>query len=239
MKKLIALMLAIVMVVAMMSASVVAFAEGEAVIVGGSITTVCESEEEVTVDVAYTGETEISSVRISIDSEIPVKDVTSEYNYVYNKDNGKIVIWADEGKSFGASTLCTISYVISDWYKNGSYPIHINFIDASAADTSTITLAASDGEIIIDNRYLLGDVDFDGDVDNADIILVARYIVELVEFTPKLVFIGDMDQDGEVSNTDLITIAKIVVGLEELRYIGSIEAAAPAEPAPAEPTPEA
>ena len=166
----------------------------------------------------------------SISSEIPIKDITSEYNYVYNEENGKIVIWANDGESFGASTICTITYVISDWYKNGSYPITIEFIDASDAEADELTLATSDGEIIIDNRYLLGDLDFDGDVDNADLILVARYIVELEQFNDKEFFVADVDQNGVVDNADLIIIARIIVELEDYIYVGSLEPAAAAEP---------
>ena len=64
MKKLIALMLAIVMVVAMMSVSIIALAADEdAAIVGGSLTTICENTEPVTVDVTYAGEAQIHQLR--------------------------------------------------------------------------------------------------------------------------------------------------------------------------------
>ncbi len=62
-----------------------------------------------------------------------------------------------------------------------------------------------------------GDVNVDGELTNADLILVARYVVRLIDvFTPgyiNVVRFGDMNDDGNINNADIIIIARIIVGL--------------------------
>ena len=60
-----------------------------------------------------------------------------------------------------------------------------------------------------------GDVDGDGEITNADLILVARYVVEIYnELKADIEKYGDMDGDGEISNADLIKVARIIVNLD-------------------------
>ncbi|MBE6949052.1 MAG: hypothetical protein E7456_04320 [Ruminococcaceae bacterium] len=60
---------------------------------------------------------------------------------------------------------------------------------------------------------LKGDVDMNGVITNADLVMVARYIVGVesdndAEIEAK----GDVDGNGEVNNSDLVRIARIIVG---------------------------
>jgi len=71
---------------------------------------------------------------------------------------------------------------------------------------------AKDGFLIIDNDYPLGDVNKDFNVDNADLIMIARYLVDLVKFDAKQRTLADYDQNGEINNIDLVKIAKALVG---------------------------
>ena len=76
-------------------------------------------------------------------------------------------------------------------------------------DTSGIVLAA---------YSFPGDVNLDGQLTNADLITVARYVVHLIDvFTPGYINVlryGDMDRDGEIDNRDIISIARKIVGLK-------------------------
>ena len=51
----------------------------------------------------------------------------------------------------------------------------------------------------------------DGIVSNADVIAIARYLVNLVEFNAEQLIIADVDVDGEVDNADLIKVARSLV----------------------------
>jgi hypothetical protein len=56
-----------------------------------------------------------------------------------------------------------------------------------------------------------GDVTGDSDVDNRDLIMIARFIVHLVEFDSVQRASADFNGDSEINNADLIEIAKYVV----------------------------
>lgn len=103
----------------------------------------------------------------------------------------------------------------------------------------TITLAVKTRQSVLDAIYLLkenpnvlvatpnylayaqdepepepvipGDVTDDGYLTNADLILVARHLVNLVEFDAVQLKAADFDGDGDVSNTDLVLMARTLV----------------------------
>jgi hypothetical protein len=58
-----------------------------------------------------------------------------------------------------------------------------------------------------------GDVNMDKTLDNADLILVARYVVNLYNFGSEAFKLGDMDNSGAIDNSDLIRLARLLVGL--------------------------
>ncbi|MBQ6539777.1 MAG: hypothetical protein IJL71_01960 [Oscillospiraceae bacterium] len=228
MKKLLAMLLAVIMVAAMTALPVTALADDEPAPVGeepvpaeelpvtvecDSVTVDNDSGKDVSVNLRYTGTELISSFRFKVNCDVPLKDVYSDLNVQFNPEEGLVIIWADDGASFGACTLCSMVFEITGLYEKGTYPIGIELVDVTAASALPTTLKASDGELIINKDPLMGDVDFDGDVDNTDLIRVARFIVKMVEFTPRQVYVGDMDHSGEITNSDLITIARIIVGL--------------------------
>lgn len=66
-------------------------------------------------------------------------------------------------------------------------------------------------EITTPPELLMGDVNLDGAVNNLDIVLVARYIVSLVDALPGFEN-GDMNYDNSINNTDLVMLARVIVG---------------------------
>ena len=48
-------------------------------------------------------------------------------------------------------------------------------------------------------------------IDNRDLIMIARYLVGLVEFNEKQMEAADFNEDGIVNNTDLVLIARYIV----------------------------
>lgn len=58
---------------------------------------------------------------------------------------------------------------------------------------------------------LLGDVDFDGDVDASDALLVLRYVLGLVSFDDTTLAIADVNRDGVVDSADVIFILRMAL----------------------------
>ena len=56
---------------------------------------------------------------------------------------------------------------------------------------------------------LLGDVDFDGDVDASDALLVLRYVLGLVSFDDNTLAIADVNNDGAADSLDVIIILRL------------------------------
>ena len=68
-----------------------------------------------------------------------------------------------------------------------------------------------DGEIVLFVGYVNGDVNRDSELDNRDLIMIARYLVELESFDDEQKELADYNEDGEINNIDLVLIARELV----------------------------
>ncbi|MBE6949345.1 MAG: hypothetical protein E7456_05810, partial [Ruminococcaceae bacterium] len=139
------------------------------------------ADGEALVDIIYTGDADLSTVRFYIDSALPIADIYSDYDIEYNPAEGYVVIWGVDGID---DVVATIVYDISanPWLANGEYPIALEVVDATDFDEFDVDVKGIPGAVIIDNTYAAGDANLDGIVSNADVINIARYLVNLVEF---------------------------------------------------------
>ena len=64
-----------------------------------------------------------------------------------------------------------------------------------------------------DHDFNTGDVNNDSDINNTDLILVARYIVSIPVSIDTMA--ADVNYDNSVTNSDLILLARHIVGLYE------------------------
>ena len=53
-------------------------------------------------------------------------------------------------------------------------------------------------------------------VSSADVVMIARSIVQLTEIPAERVFLADVNHDGMVSLADAIYLARYIIGLEYL-----------------------
>ena len=65
-----------------------------------------------------------------------------------------------------------------------------------------------------------GDLDGDGDVAAADAVLMARYLVDLVDLTEEQRLAADITHDGDITSADAILLARFLVG-----YVDNLETA--------------
>ncbi len=180
----------------------------EGTITAGTVTASCG--DAAAVDLIYAGEEAITSARIKISSELPIESIETEH--VIENNNGYIVIYSLDGSELG-SVICTLNYDldVNPWYANGNYPIEVDVVDATGDDMEEIVVGGIDGAVILDNNYETGDVDLDGIVSNADVIALARYLVDLIEFDAVQLVIADYDADDEIDNSDLVKLVRSIV----------------------------
>ena len=183
---------------------------GALLIEGGKVEADNTETDTVEVPVCYTGDETVTSVRVQLSSELPIVGVTSSYEtFAYNPENGKVVVSHPDGVS---DVLFTVTLDISDEsLKAGKYPVDIEIIEVTDDTGAVISAAAADGEVDLTVAVILGDVNQDGIVDNRDLIMIARYLVDLVSFSYDQKLLADFNQDGSINNTDLVLISRSLV----------------------------
>jgi hypothetical protein len=109
-------------------------------IVADTVTVYSGEAETADVDISYIGEGEISSVRLTIDSALPITSVTSDYSIEYNEDEKCVIVWEEDGESFGNGVLMTVHLDLNadPALKAGEYDINLVIEDVTDADGETI-----------------------------------------------------------------------------------------------------
>lgn len=119
------------------------------------------------------------------------------------KPNGNVV---HEQKLSGNTAKYHIDDVVA-----GSYTM---VVSKKSHVTQTYELSVGTANVTQDVKiWLLGDVNCDGVVSNADLVMMARYIVGLDTNTDVEEY-GDMNNDRAITNVDVVSIARTIVGLE-------------------------
>ncbi len=182
-------------------------------ITGSTVTAKCGEAERTSVDFVFTGDAELTSVRAVLTcEEFDILNVTSDYSMEYNPANGKLVVYNLDDIRDG-DTVFTVEYDldVSPWVGDGLHEAGIEVVEATGADAEFIRVDGLAGWIDIANEYVKGDVNRDGELNNADLVMIARYLVDLVEFDAKQMEIADFNDDGAVNNKDLVLIARALV----------------------------
>jgi hypothetical protein len=152
-------------------------------IVAETITVDTAEAQTAAVKVQYKGEDALTSVRLNIASGLPIASIESANDFEYNPETGDIIVYSGAGEAID-NDLFTIIYEFDGLVADGEYPVDLTLIEVTA-DAEIVYAIAIDGAVIIDNTYAKGDVTQDGSVDNRDLIMIARYLVGLVEFNEK------------------------------------------------------
>jgi beta-glucosidase len=188
-------------------------------IIADEITVDTVADKTAAVNVSYIGEVPITTARLTLVSDLPIKDIESDYDFEYNEDTNEIIVYDGAGEVIDG-VLFTINYEFDAVIPDGEYPIDLGILEVTDADSAVTYAVAIDGAIIVDNNYPIGDVTQDGEVDNRDLILIARYLVHLVEFNEKQKIAADFNEDGIINNTDLVLIARAIVAIGPIVPLG-------------------
>jgi beta-glucosidase len=182
-------------------------------IVAEKVAADCKVDKTVEAKVVYNGDDDLTTVRLIVKCDVPIESVEAlgDNSIEFNPANGKVIVYAADGSAI-ADELFKINFKIDKWYKSGEYPIDLSLIEATDAEVEDVDAVVVDGAIIFDNTPLKGDVDDDGIVCNKDLILIARYLVKLIDFNEKQKIAADYNENGEINNADLILIARAIVG---------------------------
>jgi hypothetical protein len=182
-----------------------------------------DTAESLTVDVPFTydGDVELTTARFTITSDVPfatetvdgevVGVFTSDNDVEFNPATKEIIVYKGDGEAISGD-LFTLTFDASDVEESGDYPVVIELLEATDADGKDVDVKTFDGCISVTVAPKIGDVNQDGQVDNRDLIMIARYLVHLVEFTDEQKALADINGDEIVNNTDLVLLARVLVG---------------------------
>ncbi|MBE6949478.1 MAG: carbohydrate-binding protein [Ruminococcaceae bacterium] len=159
----------------------------------------------------------LTSLRGTVESELTLVDVVSDYEVEWNTDTNEIIIYEAYGEAFDEGEVIGTLYFEIDRHKadglpNGDYMVDI--VDVNATDETGVDFdlfSVKEGYITVNTEYAPGDIDFDGRFTNVDVIALARYLINLVQFNEEQLVQADVDCNGIIKNADLIKLARKVV----------------------------
>ncbi len=196
-----------------------AVSEEAADIVIGNVA--AEPGEEVTVNVEIKNNKGIAGYLLYIECDTDYVTITDVQDggavfgghyEIRETDSGYKVLWSNNANVISEGIIFSLTAKVADNAPNGVYPVTATYSDVNTANENSEMVAVNivNGSITV-QKIIPGDINGDGSVDNRDIIMIARYLVRLVEFTDTQKKAADFNRNGEINNVDLILMARFVV----------------------------
>ena len=84
----------------------------------------------------------------------------------------------------------------------------------SAIDEAAAAVAEA-AQGLVENAFLKGDLDYDGEITVADALKALRIAAKLADETPESILVGDADGDGEITVADALRILRVAAKLTD------------------------
>ncbi len=132
------------------------------------------------------------------------------------EETGWQIMWFDPVDVTETGTLFELTLHTAEEVEPGIYPIKVSYSPANTftADGLDADLTYAKIGFVGDSDLLKGDVNGDGRITNADVVLIARHIIGLEKIAAEREFLADVNNDGATSLADAIYLARYILGLE-------------------------
>ncbi len=151
-----------------------------------------------------------------VDATYDIYDAEDTSAYVNTADwttvtNSFAFNWASgDNQVTGDVTFVTLTFAIPDTVEHGEFL----FVAATAdnvynAAGSAVEFEVLNGGITVQN-FLRGDTNFDGFIDNKDVVVLFRYASGSMEVTELMELVCDFDENEEVNNKDVVALFRFV-----------------------------
>lgn len=147
------------------------------------------------------------------------KGSVTEYSFIVNEDVEEIAV--------SASAVASTSAVKGTGTVKLKYGKNVISIVCTAqnGDKRTYTLTVvrkkpeneKPEEEKPEEKIAYGDVNQDGKISNADLVLLKKQILKIENLKDEKLKAADVNQDGKVSNSDLVLLKKHILGIETIR----------------------
>lgn len=132
---------------------------------------------------------------------------------VKDVQNGKITITLskDDGFTFGGK-IATVSLDTKAETAEGEYGVLITSASIELVDGTVYNAAVQDGVVSV-NNFFVGDVNDDGKISLADVLMLKQYLAGKPSAVNSILLgASDTDGDGDVDNDDVDLLSKYCVG---------------------------
>lgn len=131
-------------------------------------------------------------------------------------EDGWKVMWFGAEVLESSGNLFSITLSVNEEAMEGEYPITVAY---SRSNTLDAFFESADLEVggNINANMLLGDVNGDGYITTADVIRIARGVLDPNYLSESQKLAADVTDDGKITNADVIRLARYILGLVELR----------------------
>lgn len=135
----------------------------------------------------------------------------TNYSLVVGAETGSVTVSAN-----AVASTSTVSGTGTYQLAYGSNVINIVCTSQSGAQRIYTINVARQGSGGTTDTISYGDVNSDGRISNADIVLLKRHILGLSPLSGNALTAADVNRDGKISNIDIVKVKRHILGLETI-----------------------
>lgn len=182
----------------------------------------------------YADENNLTSVSVSIDSEICLAaysislifdpsmlefaDASGSFNYgkfFYGNttDDCVTIVWSDSKDHIVDGNLFTARFKTKNETDGKSIPVEIGYSIIGSESTEEIPFKTSDGVITVVRGYKCGDANCDGAISLSDAIAISRFNIDSEEFSFSDIQLinSDTDNNNKINMQDTENVLDIII----------------------------
>ena len=127
------------------------------------------------------------------------------------------VNWTDYCNEVGDGEILLLTFAVDENIADGDYHVRVALKDGKTINfvnegDQIVPVRFVDGIVTV-SSVVFGDLNGDGDISSGDSVKLARYLVDMEEFSFLQLAAADVNHDGEVTAGDAVVLAKYLVGL--------------------------
>lgn len=120
-----------------------------------------------------------------------------------------VLVIAGDGSKIDEDTILYIDQAAAGGTDKGTLDFEV--YPSAIKDSVILITGVADGQLklaVIDAKYILGDANMDGKVNAADIVRIAKMMMNKADKNDP----ADANEDGSVNAADIVRVAKIMMG---------------------------